>query len=359
MGKAKKSTKKFVKSHLRGELERRRKFKKDNKRFFEDLRRKRGKQQQQQSLQQQQQAGDNRNGDADAGGDSDDDGRDAGDDTGLQLDFHLKRRGMFSDAGGLGEEDEDSGGSDGGEDDDDPAAAGEDDDDVETLEDFDDLGDESDGEDGSDAFDEHSENDAADTADAAADPARQRRQRLRNEIAEHKKQMEEAMKRDPVFFKFLQENDADLLRFGDGEDGDDAEGDGSEAAEDLQSIMRGESSKEATASRKRGGQDDDDEDDEDEDDDDGGDDASDLEVVTRVMVDSWTRHLHETHSLRAAKKIILAFRTVVAEGETESDEQERLTYSLADKKVHNAVLLANVKYIIPLFEHHLGKSDKT
>ncbi|GLI62328.1 hypothetical protein VaNZ11_004935, partial [Volvox africanus] len=58
----------------------------------------------------------------------------------------------------------------------------------------------------------------------AADPVVKDNRRLRGEIAKHKAQLEALREKDPEFYEYLKEADAELLGFGVGEDDDDDEG---------------------------------------------------------------------------------------------------------------------------------------
>lgn len=59
-------------------------------------------------------------------------------------------------------------------------------------------------------------------------PVRAQNKKLKGEVGRHKAELESLKERDPEFFKFLQETDADLLEFGD--EGDE-EGEAAPAAE--------------------------------------------------------------------------------------------------------------------------------
>ena len=58
---------------------------------------------------------------------------------------------------------------------------------------------------------------------------RAQNQRLKGEVGRHKAELESLKERDPEFFKFLQETDAELLEFG--EDGEDEGGSESDSEE--------------------------------------------------------------------------------------------------------------------------------
>ncbi|KAJ3229122.1 Nucleolar Complex 2 protein [Chytriomyces hyalinus] len=186
-------------------------------------------------------------------------------------------------------------------------------------------------------LDEDSDNDQDPPAKKAT------KKHLRGEIAEHKKQLEEVMRKDPVFYKFLMENDKDLLNFGDGdeeeeeEDEDEDEEMEEEEVEDLQKIMKGEQSIPDV-----------DNEDEEEDASNGG-----PIPVTNAMLATWKKALIEQHSLRSAKKVFLAFRAVAHEGETESDDQEVQQYVAGSEKIANAITILAMKHMVGVFDHHL------
>ncbi|KAJ3294549.1 Nucleolar Complex 2 protein, partial [Blyttiomyces sp. JEL0837] len=313
----KKSTKKFLKNKLKDEVARRRQFKKDNKHRKVGPKGKGAEEKDVADVDDPQVAT--------LEDESDDD-------AGFVLDEDVK---------GLSKDDLDA-------DDDD-----EDGDDIDDLENYDDFEDEEGEDDDEDLEGEQDLDDDAldaqtDDGDNEDDPSKRKRRHLRDEIAEHKKQLEEAMKKDPVFFKFLKENDMDLLNFGEGEDdeGDDDAVDDEEEPEDLQNIMKGEDQDE-----------DDGENDGDEQEMEGEDEEmeSDVEIpeVTKVMITSWRKNLTAKHSLRSAKKVLLALKAAIAQGETESDENEVQSYRIESKTVHNLVLLTALKHIIPTFNEHL------
>ena len=299
-------------------MARRRKFKRDHKHIIANSAKKESSAAQKLKMEQQGHADDDRN---DVGGDSEDEEDD-------NLAGFVLRKGVGSGRGGDSEEEEDD---------------DEDDNDVEDLEDFDEFDDEEEGdeEEEEEELDED-EDDDEDKEDEDVEQfqhhdndqqrgKKQRKRKLLNDIAQHKKELEEAMARDPAFFKFLQENDEELLKFGEGMDVDGAVG--GEDEEDLQAIMKGEVA-------YGDDEDDDDEEGEQDEDNDRKDDtkrrnsnnSNIITEVTKSMITTWTKSIQNpVFSLRSAKKVILAFKAVVQEGETESEDQEVVMYRIGDR----------------------------
>jgi nucleolar complex protein 2 len=104
-----------------------------------------------------------------------------------------------------------------------------------------------------------------------------------DDVDAHKGQLKDLAKKDPEFYKYLQENDAELLDF---EDGDFP------GIDDL-------SDDDQSAGKPRNGK-------LDESDDDDSLDAK--NIVTTTLVENWKSAMTEKNSLRSTKEIILAFR---------------------------------------------------
>ncbi|KAJ3109771.1 Nucleolar Complex 2 protein, partial [Phlyctochytrium planicorne] len=229
--------------------------------------------------------------------------------------------------------------NEGGDDDEDEDE--DEDDDLEDLENMEDFDDDEENEDeiASDADDAHS-----DDEDEGKSPkekqSKKKRKHLRDEISSHKKQLEEVLKKDPVFFEFLKENDPSLLDF-EAMGGAEAEDDD----DDLDQIMKGQPDSDDSDEPAL-----DCEDDEEEEVDDDG-----REVVTKEMISTWRKQLLDSKSLKAARKVILALKAAIAGGESQLDENEVLVYRVEGKLIHNQILVAALKEIVPVFSHHLPK----
>jgi len=98
--------------------------------------------------------------------------------------------------------------------------------------------------------------------------------KLDDEGATHMLELSKLAEKDPEFYKYLQENDRDLLEFNVDED---------DYVDDV--------------------------DDDDDDDDDGDPDTSQLPVLTESILRTWQRSLLESRSLRALRKLLVAFRS--------------------------------------------------
>ncbi|KAJ3103448.1 hypothetical protein HDU96_009274 [Phlyctochytrium bullatum] len=137
----------------------------------------------------------------------------------------------------------------------------------------------------------------------------EKRAHLKKEILSHKQELEEVLKKDPVFYEFLKENDPDLLKFGDESDVDvgSEESDAEDASEPGDEIEDDENST--------------------------------LELVTPQIFSEWRRQLKTVKSLKAARKVVLALRTVIAGGESQPNEDEVLVYRLESKSSTETHLL--------------------
>ncbi|PKI83203.1 Nucleolar Complex 2 protein [Malassezia vespertilionis] len=131
---------------------------------------------------------------------------------------------------------------------------------------------------------------------------------------DHAQDLEKLAENDPEFYRYLQENDKNLLNFG----SDDEE--------------MGE--EDAPAG------DDDDDDDENE---------QQIPVVTAAMLQTWQRAILKHHSLRALRRILLAYRAAVFMG----DEHVHLAYRVLDGDVFSSVVMAALKYTPMALQHHI------
>ncbi|KAL8797884.1 MAG: hypothetical protein Q9195_000236 [Heterodermia aff. obscurata] len=141
----------------------------------------------------------------------------------------------------------------------------------------------------------------------------------------HKDDLDALAERDPEFYKYLKENDAELLDF----DEDGFEDDQSNEQDEPKSKRQ--KSKEPPHDSGTG----------------TGDAGSE---VTMAMVKKWKTALSEQHSLAAMKQIILAFRAAAFVNTDDAKEQR---YSISSPDVYHQLLVVALEHIPDVLRHHL------
>ncbi|KAJ5764872.1 hypothetical protein N7520_004431 [Penicillium odoratum] len=152
-----------------------------------------------------------------------------------------------------------------------------------------------------------------------------------NEFDEHKDQLQSLKEKDPEFYKYLKENDAELLDFGD--QGDMAEIDElseSEAAEE-----------EGPAKKKKKSKKQDEEEEEEK--------VVD-NTLTIPMVKKWQKLMEEQFSVRAMRQTVLAFRAAATVNDPEAGDQK---YTISDPNVYHQVLVTALNTVPKTLAHHL------
>ena len=145
-------------------------------------------------------------------------------------------------------------------------------------------------------------------------------------IETHKEDLDALAQKDPDFYKYLKENDAELLDFG--EDGDlEAIDQLSDEAELSKKGKKGGNAAEASQE-----------------------DMDDSLEVTAVMVKKWKTAMSEEHSLRAMRQVALAFRAAVY---VNSDDPKKQRYSISGPDVYHRLLVLALEHIPGVLNHHL------
>ena len=141
-----------------------------------------------------------------------------------------------------------------------------------------------------------------------------------------KEQLDALAKKDPEFYKHLQEEDPELLEF-------DAE----KFAEIDALSDDGEQPK-----KKQKENDDDSEEDA------GG------NAVTMAMLDRWEKHMTESHALRHTKEVVLAFK---AAAQLNEEDGKKNKYTIPNSDVYNKLLTIALKHLPTVLEHHLPAKE--
>ncbi|KAJ5912363.1 hypothetical protein N7504_001246 [Penicillium tannophilum] len=152
-----------------------------------------------------------------------------------------------------------------------------------------------------------------------------------NGFDEHMDQLESLKEKDPEFYKYLKENDAELLDFGNQGDMDEIdELSESEAAEEEGPAKKKKKSKKQ-------------------------DDAEEEEktvdnTLTIPMVKKWQKLMEEQNSVRAMRQTVLAFRAAATVNDPEAGEQR---YTISDPNVYHQVLVTALNVVPKTLAHHL------
>ncbi|KAM9976632.1 hypothetical protein ACTFIR_010475 [Dictyostelium discoideum] len=145
---------------------------------------------------------------------------------------------------------------------------------------------------------------------------------LKEQITQHKKDLDELKKKDPKLFEFLGENDKELLNFNtemddddDDEESDDVEDDdGAEGAE-------GEGEKEKNQK----------------------------EVLTSALLDSWISEANKNTTVQNVKKLVVAFRCASHAG-SDLKEVDKVPYKILNTAVFNRTLLICLENMPKFFD---------
>ena len=139
----------------------------------------------------------------------------------------------------------------------------------------------------------------------------------------HINQLEALKEKDPEFYKYLAENDAELLEFG--AQGDLAEVDElSEADEEESTPKKKKKKTEEEEEEPTSG------------------------ALKLSVVKQWQKSMTEQNSLRATRQVVLAFRTAAS-----VDEEEDHKYNISDPDVYHQVLITALQYVPKVLNHHL------
>lgn len=153
-----------------------------------------------------------------------------------------------------------------------------------------------------------------------------------DDVGMSKGAMDALAKDDPEFYKYLQENDPEALDFD--EHVDLAEIDELSSGEDE------EQPKKKRKKTKKAAEADEEEEDE----------FAQHNELTKAMVARWKASVVETKSLKAARQIVLAFRS--AAHLNEDDEENRQKYSISSPEVFHDILMVALKQIPEVLQHH-------
>jgi nucleolar complex protein 2 len=143
----------------------------------------------------------------------------------------------------------------------------------------------------------------------------------------HKQQLEELASKDPEFYKYLQENDAELLDFDDDLAEIDALSEDDDEAETPRKKQKGEKGVPVEEPTTADGND-----------------------ITKATTQKWKLAMAEKFSLRAMKEVVLAFRSAAHLNE---DEDKTYKYTINDPAVYHEVLVLALQHVPKVLQHHL------
>ncbi|KAK4703714.1 nucleolar complex protein 2, partial [Phenoliferia sp. Uapishka_3] len=151
--------------------------------------------------------------------------------------------------------------------------------------------------------------------------------------AQHIEDLKALALKDPEFFKYLQENDAELLDF----DGEGSAAEEDDASEGEDASDDGDSDVEMDEPGKKGkGK------------------GKEVKVkatpvLTKEILRSWQKSLLETRSIRSLRKLLLAFRCAASTGGAEKEGGER--WEIQSATVFNKLIVTTLKYTPVVLSH--------
>ncbi|KAE8266832.1 hypothetical protein A4X09_0g5520, partial [Tilletia walkeri] len=181
---------------------------------------------------------------------------------------------------------------------------------------------------GMDAGDDDEE--GADDADEEEDADLDDLEDIEDEENAMKAELAKLQEKDPEFYKFLQDNDKDLLAFG-ADDDEDMEVDEDEDEDEDDQPKPASKKKKEKAQKKDAGP----------------------QLITNKLLTQWKRALIQNHSVKSLRKLLLAFRSAARLGQAGGDEDNELAYAIDNAAMFNKVVMTTLRYTPVVLQHHL------
>ena len=141
------------------------------------------------------------------------------------------------------------------------------------------------------------------------------------ELGFHKGQLDALANKDPEFYKYLQENDAELLDFDEDGNLDVLDVSDSDDEDQLQGVKHKETKK-----------------------------PQGPVVITSTLITKWRTSLIDQHSIRTLRQLILAFRSAA---HINDEEEQESKYSIPDSEIYHEVLMTAIAGVVKVLNHHL------
>ncbi|XXH02538.1 hypothetical protein Hte_008914 [Hypoxylon texense] len=152
-----------------------------------------------------------------------------------------------------------------------------------------------------------------------------------DDVGMSKEAMDALAKDDPEFYNFLKENDPEALEF---DDADLAEVDELSASEeDDQPKKKRKKEKKQTKTVEE--------------------EETAENELTQVMVARWKAAMSERQSLKAARQVVLAFRSAAHLNEDDEDGVRKQRYKISSPEVFHDILVVALKQIPEVLQHHV------
>ncbi|KAF8507692.1 Noc2-domain-containing protein [Hysterangium stoloniferum] len=135
---------------------------------------------------------------------------------------------------------------------------------------------------------------------------------LSDEGEVHLQELSKLAEKDPEFYKYLQENDQELLEF-------------DPASVDVDDAMEGDY---------------------------GGEEMEEMPILTREILKSWQKALLEQRSLRALRKLLVAFRSA-AHIQDDDDSNVHLAWRIDNPTVFAKLVKTALRYTPVILDHHI------
>ncbi|KAK5663586.1 hypothetical protein OQA88_4017 [Cercophora sp. LCS_1] len=154
-----------------------------------------------------------------------------------------------------------------------------------------------------------------------------------NDLGMSKNAMAALAEKDPEFYKFLQENDPEALEFDENADFSEIDELSGSDEEDGQPKKKQKKDKKSTDAEE------------------------DDRELTQAKVAKWKQSMADTHSLRTARQVVIAFRCAAHLNEADEDTQQR--YTITDPDAFHGIVVVALKYIPEVLQHHLPVKESS